>query len=304
MDYCITEYPTWRESGLTTSEIVERISDFQRRYHNLSSKDKDFCNERYSPVKTVNFIYHMAIGELVGIQSEERIKELLGSAIEKKQQQDSPSSGYTLEEVETLSIYSAICELNMIRQEMEETGFLTVQLLCEVHSVLMKGIRSDAGEIRKTEVFTTYRDSVHMYPPPDKVEQRLYTLIDQHNIFVQAAPSNMQSVMYVTHIFKMAARLLFEFVDTHPFADGNGRMCRLLANYVLSHITPFPVGVYHSRNPERSGRKDYIEAIVRCRDNPDEGPGELAALLIEDAYWGWESFMKRAWCQENSKSSV
>ena len=30
---------------------------------------------------------------------------------------------------------------------------------------------------------------------------------------------------YTALLFKCAARLLFSFVDAHPFGDGNGRMC-------------------------------------------------------------------------------
>ena len=93
---------------------------------------------------------------------------------------------------------------------------------------------------------------------------------------------------YTALLFKCAARLLFSFVDAHPFGDGNGRMCRLLANYVLSQITVFPVGLYHKSRPERSGRDDYIEAIIHCREHPEEGPGKLAAMIVESAWHGWK----------------
>ena len=91
------------------------------------------------------------------------------------------------------------------------------------------------------------------------------------------------------HVFKCAARLLFDFVDTHPFGDGNGRMCRLLANYVLMLITPLPVGLYYTNS---SGQKDYIDAIVQCQNHLEEGLCDLAALLVEGAWNGWKTFFK------------
>ena len=45
-----------------------------------------------------------------------------------------------------------------------------------------------------------------------------------------------------------AARLLFSFVDAHPFGDGNGRMCRLLANYVNIASSHFRTSL-HYRQP-------------------------------------------------------
>jgi len=64
-------------------------------------------------------------------------------------------------------------------------------------------------------------------------------------------------------------------------------MCRLLANHVLSLITPFPVRLCHSHHTNRSGREDYIKAIVQCRKHPEEGPRELATMLVEGAWQGW-----------------
>jgi len=35
------------------------------------------------------------------------------------------------------------------------------------------------------------------------------------------------------HPFELSSRLHLKFVRVHPFSDGNGRMARLLANFVL-----------------------------------------------------------------------
>ena len=89
---------------------------------------------------------------------------------------------------------------------------------------------------------------------------------------------------------KCAARLLFDFVDTHPFVNGNGQMCRRTGKL----CTPFPVGLYHTDDQNRCGRADYMNGIVQCRDNQEEGPRELAALLVEGAWNGWKTFFSYA----------
>ena len=127
-----------------------------------------------------------------------------------------------------------------------------------------------------------------MYPNPQHSESLLYSLIDHHNLCIQNCPTNGD----IGYIFKCAAQLLFSFVDAHPFSDGNGRMCRLLANHVLSLITPFPVGLYHKTHTEKSERRCYIDAIVDCRSNPGKGPGQLAFILVGDAWRGWKSLFE------------
>ena len=49
----------------------------------------------------------------------------------------------------------------------------------------------------------------------------------------------------------------------HSFADGNGRMTRLLVNYCLSVINPFPFTLMASR-------EDYVNVICKTRDNIDD----------------------------------
>ena len=181
-----------------------------------------------------------------------------------------------------------MAKFHEFHENMEMTGLLTVQEISAIHKVLLDKLHPNCGEIRKTVAYTHWNKGVHIYPPPDKVEGLFYTLVDHHNLCMEGRPS-ISSGELTTHIFKSAARLLFEFVDTHPFGDGNGRMSRLLANHIVGLITPFPVCLYH-KNEERSERIDYIKAIVRCREHP-EGPGELAAMLVEGAWHGWKKLL-------------
>ena len=226
---------------------------------------------------------------MIGTQTKEETKEVLESLIQNKQNGEKENIGSKhTEKTETLNVLSAMKELHRIKAEMGNSGLLTVQLVCDVHRVLMKSLHKDAGELRETVVYTRHKGTIHVYPEPTHAKILLDGIINRHNIFVEGSPKDKQSIEYVTHVFKYAARLLFDFVDTHPFSDGNGRMCRLLANYSISHITPFPVGIYHSKNPEKNTREDYINVIVKYRENPKDGPRELAIMLIEDAVWTWK----------------
>ena len=190
--------------------------------------------------------------------------------------------------------------IHELHKEMGKTGMLTVQRVCEVHKVLLDGLHPKCGEIRNTPVYTTCQNGPHYYPSPERAEQLFDYAIDRHNIHMDAlqpeksvATTTLGKVEYlikcatVEYLIKCAAWLLFKFVDAHPFSDGNGRMCRLLANYVLTLITPFPVALYHTGCSNRSGRQDYIDAIVECRDDPEQRPCKLATLLVEGAWRGW-----------------
>ena len=65
--------------------------------------------------------------------------------------------------------------------------------------------------------------STHYYAPPIEVPSRVSTLLDWYN-----SPSTNE-----LHPLLVAAIFHHEFVAIHPFDDGNGRMGRILMNYIL-----------------------------------------------------------------------
>ena len=145
-------------------------------------------------------------------------------------------------------------------------------------------------------VFTDniWNDKEHVYTENRVAEQILYAGVDHHcahmTHYEELTKKALKEESFC-YLFKYAAQLLFDFVDAHPFGDGNGQMCRLLGNYVLSLITPFPVALYSS-GEGRCGREDYMSAIVECRKNREKGLGTLAAMLIEGTWRGWESLFR------------
>lgn len=309
MDYRITENPPWwqRHPEKTTSELLTDINIFRKRFQNLvhESSTEEILreNDHFRQAMTVDFVFNLNIGELVGTQNVDDTRLLLEEINTQGNEQmkhdtDIINSSLGLdtvierERLETMNTYSAMEMLaKKVAKEMEGTGLLTVQRVCDVHKILLQGLHPNNGNIRDSSVYTQYNGEYHFYPPPHIAQMRFYALIDRHNIFINQL--DVTSEDYVLDMFKCAARLLFEFVDAHPFNDGNGRMCRLLANHVLSHITPFPVPLYHANHPNQCSRDQYINAIVKCRNNPDNGPGDLAAMLIDGAWIGWNCLFEK-----------
>lgn len=155
----------------------------------------------------------------------------------------------------------------------------------------MTGLHHRAGIIYDTDIYTITPDGEHYnYPSHLIVEELLYSIIDQHNhhmIILQERSPNVSVHDRLVYLIKSAAWTVFNFVNAHPFSDGNGRMCHLLAGYVMTGINLFPVHPYHKDG--LNFRQDYIDAINNCRRKADGKPSRLAALLLDALYEEWQT---------------
>ena len=302
INFDLVELPTWKPTPVTSgyvemSDLLSEIVEYKRRYDSLPQKVQSHCNSTFAKLMAVEFVHKTNAGESVGLQSRQDVESVIDAYA--NSHDISNNERGKIKEInqrmmETINIYRALEYTSKLREEMENTGKLTVQQICDIHSVLMAGLRDDAGEIRKHRVYTLSgkNKEIHLYPEPAVAEQILYACVDHHCIQMSrhlerlSSPNEQLSITNVEFIFKRAARLLFDFVDAHPFGDGNGRTCRLLANYVISLITPFPVVPCCGEG--RNMKDDYLRAIIECRDHRDKGPGALASMLIEDTWRGWK----------------
>ncbi|HBS47763.1 TPA: cell filamentation protein Fic [Candidatus Dependentiae bacterium] len=117
----------------------------------------------------------------------------------------------------------------------------------------------NAGIYRKIKVIITGTDFIP--PSPDKVPQ----LMSQ---FIKQIPQLRKSM----HPVEFAAILHKEFVEIHPFVDGNGRTARLLMNLVLMQtgyvITIIPPVL----------RRDYMD----CLRAANKGDSSLFVSFISN----------------------
>lgn len=76
--------------------------------------------------------------------------------------------------------------------------------------------------------------------------------------------------------FSIATKYSLEFVQIHPFRDGNGRMCRLILNAILCRY----LGIIVPIGEQGEDREEYMGIKRRASQNMD-GHGEYASFILQ-----------------------
>ena len=133
---------------------------------------------------------------------------------------------------------------------MEHTG-------TEYHS--MGGNFSSAkGELRKLNV--TAGLGGRSYMSYLKVPSRLEAFCDELN----RRRSNID-ITNIADIYELSFWTHYELVTIHPWADGNGRTCRLLMNLIQIEFDVLPSKVL------KEDKSTYIQALIESREKDDNG---------------------------------
>ena len=98
---------------------------------------------------------------------------------------------------------------------------------------------------RPNSVITRYGDRFD-YASPEETPALMTSLVDWYN---EAEKSGAYTPV------ELAALFHYRYIRIHPFEDGNGRIARLLVNYILARHD-WPMVVVRSRN-----KQQYLEAL-------------------------------------------
>ena len=127
-------------------------------------------------------------------------------------------------------------------QELNLDGILAL------HKMLISNIRDDiAGRFRVSGEYV--RVGSHIAPAPEEVVERLGKMLAEYHA------SHHESVI------KRVAKLHLAFEYTHPFVDGNGRIGRVLNNYLLIREGFVPINI------KFIDRKRYYDAFTEFDKN-------------------------------------
>ncbi len=138
---------------------------------------------------------------------------------------------------------------------------LTLEVILSLHKMLIANIRDDiAGRFRKDGEWV--RVANHIAPEPKDVVERLEGTLAGYN-------ANSRE-----NIIKRIALLHLTFEHTHPFVDGNGRIGRVLNNYLLIREGFVPVNI------KFIDRKMYYEAF---KEFDEKGTAKIMEEIVGKA---------------------
>jgi len=127
-------------------------------------------------------------------------------------------------------------------------------------------IHAGQYKMRPNSVITRYGDRFE-YASPEETPALMTDLINWYN--------SEEEIGKLTPI-ELAALFHYRYIRIHPFEDGNGRMARLMANYILSRHG-LPMIVIRSRK-----KQDYLEALHQADMNVGKVPSDGAHATIND----------------------
>lgn len=147
-----------------------------------------------------------------------------------------------------------ILELANLKKE------ISVETLKEISAKVMKNtgskissiagdFDSSKGDFRKV----TVRAGTSTFMDYNKIPKRILDLV----IFIN---KEVKKVTTFKSIYNLAFDIHFQLVSIHPFADGNGRISRLLMNYIQAYFKQ-PLTVVFKEN-----KSDYYQALVKTRE--------------------------------------
>lgn len=152
---------------------------------------------------------------------------------------------------------------------------LTLEVMLSLHKMLISNIRDDiAGNFRKDNEYV--RVGNHVAPDPKEIIERLEKMISQYN-----------ATSY-DNIIKRIAKLHLAFEYTHPFIDGNGRIGRVINNYLLIREGFVPINI------KFIDKKRYYEAF---REFDEKGRTvimeEIVGRALTNSYYKRLAYMER-----------
>ncbi len=236
-----------------TPAVFSKINTLRERYYK-SSTNKEAIINLVSEAEIAEQVYNSNAIENSTLTLEETEKILLRIDL------DRFISDREIFEAKNLARVVAYIDKRAKEQE------LTLDVILSLHKMLISNIRDDiAGRFRKDNEMV--RVGSHIAPTPKEIVDRLETILADYN-----ARSHESIVKRIAKL-----HLVFEYV--HPFIDGNGRIGRVLNNYLLIREGFVPINI------KFIDRAKYYDAFKEFdKNNKTEIMGEIVAKALTNSY--------------------
>ena len=212
-----------------TLNVFNKINNLRERYYAISS-GKQALLKLLSETEVAEQVYNSNAIENSALTLEETEKILLQIDLDRY-----------ITEIEIFAAKNLARVVSYIDTKAKEQE-LSLPVILLLHKMLITNIRDDvAGRFRKNGEWV--RVANHIAPNSKEVVGRLEKMIARYN-----ASSH-------ENIIKRIALLHLTFEHIHPFVDGNGRIGRVINNYLLIREGFVPINI------KFIDRKMYYEAF-------------------------------------------
>ena len=197
-----------------------------------------------------------------------------------------PSSRQELLEREAAGLWQAQKLARSIGEKKEK---ITIDAIRRIHRVFFEYVtpemagkfRVDGQNIKKLRCMTP--------PPGIAVQGRMYEFWYELDAKISAMPTKPAEArgkktkkknleLWNDQVIGLAAWTQYKMAAIHPFADGNGRMARIMTNLILYRFGLQPTDIkYEGENKER-----YLEALCAIDHENDFRP--LKQLIVKGIY--------------------
>ena len=170
--------------------------------------------------------------------------------------------GVTLDDVQDVANYVAAMEHGLAR--MREGFPISLRLIREIHEKLLskgRGSKRQPGEFRRSQNWiggSRPGNAVFVPPPPGQVPD----LMSDLEKFIHADTPEIPALI-------KAGLVHVQFETIHPFLDGNGRLGRLLINFLLCTQGILKEPILYLSLYLKTHRQTYYDLLQRVRERGD-----------------------------------
>ena len=240
----------------------KKIEELKKEYEKelfLSNKYEFLSKEQVNEIEDAKQIYNKRIKEL----NKEEFEKFENSFFTELTYNSNAIEGSSLSIEDTSLIVNeniapegkTIREINEAKNHIKALEFIknykgdfSEEFILKLHSIILKDISERfAGRYRQTQVRIFGSDV--KFPSSEKVPQLIKNLIYWY-----------KKNKTKHHQFELAVLVSMKFVTIHPFVDGNGRVSRLIMNFLLQKKEYPWINIYRKR------REKYLKAVRKAND--------------------------------------
>ena len=189
--------------------------------------------------------------------------------------------------------------VEMVKEAVQDKSMsLTQNFIRQLHKVLLREdytvyrelpeggttsytVHAGQYKTRPNSVITRYGDRFE-YASPEETSSLMSDLVDWYNAAEQEGKLSP---------VELAALFHYRYIRIHPFEDGNGRIARLMVNYIMARHG-WPMIVIRNRK-----KAEYLEALHRSDLKIDKVPSDGAHAQI-GKITSFLAFFRQTVCEE------